>query len=181
MASDVRFFYIISFSAKNESGLAIVIAESEQSAVSSLRRMGKYNGKPDVYVILAIKNVGRYDGCAAGLILESYVNALVAFDALVSVMGQIVGPQGPVGPEGPEPVITADEDGNIYSDGELLTTAAADAAKRADEAREAIQDDLDKKVDKTSLVLLSDVEYQYLVDHHLVDPNKIYFCYEAEV
>lgn len=38
------------------------------------------------------------------------------------------GPEGPVGPKGDTPEITADEQGNIYSDGELLTSVVAEAA-----------------------------------------------------
>ena len=38
------------------------------------------------------------------------------------------GPEGPVGPKGDTPEITADEQGNIYSDGELVTSVVAEAA-----------------------------------------------------
>ena len=38
------------------------------------------------------------------------------------------GETGPVGPKGDTPEITADEQGNIYSDGELLTSVVAEAA-----------------------------------------------------
>lgn len=38
------------------------------------------------------------------------------------------GPEGPVGPKGDTPEITADEQGNIYSDGKLVTSVIAEAA-----------------------------------------------------
>ena len=38
------------------------------------------------------------------------------------------GPEGPVGPKGDTPEITADKQGNIYSDGELVTSVVAEAA-----------------------------------------------------
>lgn len=103
-----------------------------------------------------------------------------------SIVGE-KGENGEKGEKGDEPQITADDDGTIYSDGKVLTTVVKDAseeairaAEQADEAREEIQEDLDTKLDKDTIVLISDVEYQILVDTGHVDPTKIYYVYKSE-
>lgn len=52
----------------------------------------------------------------------------------------IQGETGPQGPKGDTPVITADEDGNIYSDGVLLTDAPARAIAKVNELEVLIGD-----------------------------------------
>ncbi len=99
----------------------------------------------------------------------------------------IIGEKGDKGDKGDPPRITADEDGTLYSEGRFLTDVvktssqkAIVAAEQADAAREGIQDDLAKKLDADTIVLLSDIEYQILVDTGQVDPDKMYYVYEAE-
>lgn len=277
----MKYFYLISFYAANESGLAMVVAETDEEAWEHLCNSGRYNDSETAYVLIQCRKIGDYVGCGNGLLLESYTNALVAFDAFVSILDKIRGPQGERGPQGftgdrgpagatgatgatgprgyrgeqgvgvrdvetyylatthnsgikvlnrgwtPEPqtttnvkkylwmylvvrftngtgvvvepyiagvygdrgddgidghtpLITASADGTLYADGVLLTDVVKVAAERADDAREAIQDDLDLKVDKSTLVLISDIDYEELEREGQVDPDKIYFIYEEE-
>lgn len=101
MDENIKYFYVLSFTALNQSGLAIILAYNETEAFSDLKREGRYNGTPEKYFLVQARNVGKYCGGAHGLMLESYTNALTAFDAIVSVADKIVGPIGPVGQEGP--------------------------------------------------------------------------------
>lgn len=95
------YFFLLSFTYGSESGLAIVIASSERQAFQCLKSQGRYSSAPALYSLVRVENVGAYyEGGAYGLMLESYTNAVVAFDALCAVMKDIVGPPGPQGPEG---------------------------------------------------------------------------------
>ena len=97
------YFFLLSFTYGSESGLAIVIASSERQAFQCLKSQGRYSSAPALYSLVRVENVGAYyEGGAYGLMLESYTNAMVAFDALCAVMKDIVGPPGPQGPEGPQ-------------------------------------------------------------------------------
>ncbi len=106
--SENKNFYVISFSVAKDSGLALVVAENERSAIEHLRHSGKYNGC-SAYSIINTRCLGSYCGCEYGLIYESFSNALVAFQAIESVLLKIKGEKGdkgdkgnpgPVGPQG---------------------------------------------------------------------------------
>ena len=97
MAVDTKYFFIISFIAEHQSGLAIVVASTEKQAFQDLKRGGMYNYNPGVYQLIKTECVGTYVGCVTGLLLESYTNAMVAFDAFKAEMSKIVGPQGEPG------------------------------------------------------------------------------------
>ena len=90
MLDGAKYFFVISFTARHQSGMAIVLSSTEREAFACLKQMGQYNGTPNDYVQVAIKNVGKYDGCAYGLVLESYTNAIVAFDAIAALASKIV-------------------------------------------------------------------------------------------
>lgn len=81
-----RYFYVLSFTARNSSGIAIVIASDEREAFMCLKNSGMYNGSPNEYTLNASRNVGHYDGSAYGLMLESYTNAKVAYDAIAALI-----------------------------------------------------------------------------------------------
>lgn len=100
MSSDVKYFFIVSFTVDSQAGLAIVIAETASVAFINLKNSGLYNGTPEKYVLVASQNVGSYFGESYGLMLESYTNALVAYDALVSLGNSLVGPKGDKGDTG---------------------------------------------------------------------------------
>jgi len=77
------------------------------------------------------------------------------------------GPEGPVGPKGDTPEITADEQGNIYSDGELVTSVVAKAATKANTAAE-------RAGDATPVIEEIDGD-TVTID---IQPNHIYKCGE---
>ena len=66
------------------------------------------------------------------------------------------GDPGPVGPKGDPPKITADEQGNIYSDGELVTSVVAEAATKANTAAESAQHVVDTYDDVINTLAHSD-------------------------
>lgn len=77
------------------------------------------------------------------------------------------GPEGPVGPKGDTPEITADEQGNIYSDGELLTSVVAEAATKANAAAEHAENAVPAIEEIEGAAVTIDVQ-----------PNHIYKCGE---
>lgn len=81
--------YIISFLACSEAGLALVSAASDSSAISILRNSGKYNGNSEAYQIIQIRNIGLGSSIQSELLMESYVNALVAYEAIVKSLDRI--------------------------------------------------------------------------------------------
>ena len=85
---------------KNQSGLAMIVAGTEEEALRHLRESGLYNGSPELYVLIESRNLGEYVGCEYGLILESYTNALLAFDAICSIAEKIKGEKGDKGDKG---------------------------------------------------------------------------------
>lgn len=77
------------------------------------------------------------------------------------------GPEGPVGPKGDTPEITADEQGNIYSDGELVTAVVAEAAAKANAAAERAEN---------AIPVIEEIEGAAVTID--VQPNHIYKCGE---
>ena len=113
MADCTNHLYIASFAAGGDSGLAFISAPSERVAISILKNTGRYNGSPDMYRILQIRDIGMSSNIRNELLMESYVNALVAFDAIVSATTPYIGPVGPQGTPGKDAgfgVVSADVD-----------------------------------------------------------------------
>lgn len=77
------------------------------------------------------------------------------------------GPEGPVGPKGDTPEITADEQGNIYSDGELVTAVVAEAVAKANAAAERAEN---------AIPVIKEIEGAAVTID--VQPNHIYKCGE---
>lgn len=92
--------YVISFTVGAESGLAMVAAQDEKSAFQILKNGGSRHC--DGYSLIQTRDIGMTANCHYGLLLESYVNALQAFEAITSVANYMKGPVGPPGPEGPQ-------------------------------------------------------------------------------
>lgn len=96
--------YAISFTVGAESGLAMVAAQDEKSAFQILKNGGSRHC--DGYSLIQTRDIGMTANCHYGLLLESYVNALQAFEAITSVANYMKGPagepgiQGPPGPQG---------------------------------------------------------------------------------
>ena len=86
--------FVISFDAGSEAGLALVTARNEKDAVQILRNSGKYNSDPGSYHIQQTRNIGLSTTIRTELLMESYVNALTAYEAIVSVANMLVGPPG---------------------------------------------------------------------------------------
>ena len=86
--------YLMSFVVGSDSGLALVSAPTARQADQLLRNGGKYNGSPSSYTILQTRDIGLASTLRTEVLMESYVNALVAFDAIMSVANKYIGPQG---------------------------------------------------------------------------------------
>lgn len=88
--------YVISFTVGAESGLAMVAAQDEKSAFQILKNGGSRTG----YSLIQTRDIGMTANCTYGLLLESYVNALQAFEAITSVANYMIGPEGKPGEKG---------------------------------------------------------------------------------
>lgn len=95
-----RYLYIISFTVRKDSGLAIVAASSEREARTILTTSGRYGRSIIKYNVIETKCLGETCSCDYSLVMESYTNAEVAYAALVSVMGKIKGEKGDKGDTG---------------------------------------------------------------------------------
>ena len=106
MSNTAYHLYVISFTAGSESGLAMVAAQDERSAFQILKNGGSRCS--DGYSLIQTRDIGMTANCHYGLLLESYVNALQAFEAITSVANYMKGEKGddgvpgPAGPEGPQ-------------------------------------------------------------------------------
>ena len=96
---DAFHLYVISFTVGAESGLAMVAAQDEKSAFQILKNGGSRHC--DGYSLIQTRDIGMTANCHYGLLLESYVNALQAFEAITSVANYMKGPAGEPGKEGP--------------------------------------------------------------------------------
>lgn len=91
--------YVISFTVGAESGLAMVAAQDEKSAFQILKNGGGRHCEG--YSLIQTRDIGMTANCHYGLLLESYVNALQAFEAITSVANYMKGPAGETGKQGP--------------------------------------------------------------------------------
>ena len=95
-----NYLYLISFIVGAESGLAMVAAPDERTAKQTLRNSGKWNGVTGAYEIIDCRNIGVTACMETDLLLESYVNAMTAFNAIISSMNKYIGPTGEKGKTG---------------------------------------------------------------------------------
>lgn len=121
--------YIISFTAGADSGLALVSASLPSSAVSILKNTGRYNGTPDDYKIIQCRSIGLASAMHSELLLESYVNALVAYDVISNAIRKYIGPKGDKGETGGFGVIDAESDGNIGTPSVEIQSDGPNSAK----------------------------------------------------
>lgn len=117
-----RYLYIISFTVRKDSGLAIVAASSEREAKTILTTSGRYGRSIIKYNVIEIKCLGETCSCDYGLVMESYTNAEVAYAALVSVMDKIKGEKGDKGDKGDK-----GEKGDKGDMGDVTAEGIADA------------------------------------------------------
>ena len=87
---DCIYLFALSFTAANQSGIAIVSASTQQDALRILKNSGRYNGMPDAYVLVQATRLGVYTENRYELLFESYTNAIVAYDAIVNTIRHIV-------------------------------------------------------------------------------------------
>lgn len=124
--------YIVSFIVGGESGLAFLSAPSEREAISLLRNSGRYNGDPNLYQIEQCRNIGVVTSIRNELLLESYVNALVAYQAILDAANRSKGIPGDKGDPGPAAgfgEVNAEVDANIGIPSVTVTTDGEDTAK----------------------------------------------------
>lgn len=86
--SEAFHLYVISFTVGAESGLALVAAQDEKSAFQILKNGGSRHC--DGYSLVQIRNIGMSTNCHYGLLMESFVNALEAYDAIVKAAERII-------------------------------------------------------------------------------------------
>lgn len=88
MYNTAYHLYEISFTAGSEAGLAMVAAQDERSAFRILKNGG--SRCHDSYSLIQIRDIGMSTSCTYGLLLESYVNALAAYDAISKVADKFI-------------------------------------------------------------------------------------------
>ena len=81
MSNTAYHLYVISFTVGKESGLALVAAQDEKTAFQILKNGGSRHC--DGYSLIQIRDIGMSTSCTYGLLMESFVNALEAYDAIV--------------------------------------------------------------------------------------------------
>ena len=86
--------YILSFNVGGDSGLAIISANKDSDAIQILKNSGKYHGQPLDYVIHNYVRLGEVPDVKPGLLLESYNNALGAYELFENSVKWIKGDVG---------------------------------------------------------------------------------------
>ena len=104
--------YVISFTVLKEAGLALVAAKNDKQAFQILQNSGSRNCHDGGhYTLIQIRDIGMTADCHYGLLMESFVNALEAYAAIMEAANKLVGPkgekgdageQGETGPQGPQ-------------------------------------------------------------------------------
>ena len=97
---DCNYLYALAFTVGGNSGIALVSARSEADAMQVLRNSGQYNGVPFSYIINQIRNIGLTSTIRTELLLESYVNAMGAYEALIREVECLKGDKGDKGDKG---------------------------------------------------------------------------------
>ena len=86
--SEAYHLYVISFTVGAESGLAMVTAQDEKSAFQILKNGGSRHCEG--YSLIQIRDIGMTTSCNYGLLMESFVNAMEAYDAIVEAAQRII-------------------------------------------------------------------------------------------
>lgn len=96
--SEAFHLYVISFTVGKEAGLAMVAAQDEKSAFQILKNGGSRYGEG--YSLIQTRDIGMTTNCTYGLLLESFVNAKEAYDAITAAVRAYTGPKGDKGDPG---------------------------------------------------------------------------------
>ena len=86
--TDAYHLYTISFTVGSESGIALVAARDDKAAFQILKNGGSRHC--DGYSLIQIRDIGMSTCCCYGLLMESYVNALQAYDAIMSAANHFI-------------------------------------------------------------------------------------------
>ena len=86
--SEAFHLYVISFTVGKEAGLAMVAAQDEKSAFQILKNGG--SRYCEGYSLIQTRDIGMTTSCTYGLLLESFVNAKEAYDAIVEAAQRII-------------------------------------------------------------------------------------------
>ena len=111
--------YVLSFVVGSESGLAMVSAPTATEAFQILKNSG--SRYCEGYTLIQSRDIGMTTQCNYGLLLESYVNALEAYNAILSAANKLIGRKGDKGDQGDRGELTylifsLDDDGNLVYD-----------------------------------------------------------------
>ena len=90
----------VSFTVGTEAGLALVAARSESDAFQILKNSGSRSGCANAYTLIQSRSIGMTMCCTYGLLMESYVNALEAYNAILHVANMLKGEKGDKGDPG---------------------------------------------------------------------------------
>ena len=105
MSNTGNNLYAVSFTVGSESGIALIAAPNDRHAMDLLRNSGSRSHSEPGYSLMKMENIGLTASCTYGLLMESYVNAREAYDAIVEVVGKIAkgekGDKGDKGDTGP--------------------------------------------------------------------------------
>lgn len=129
-----NYLYILSFNVGGDSGIAIVSADTDSRAIQILRNSGKYNGHPLDYIIHNYVKLGEIACVRTELLLESYNNALGAFQLFEDSVKWIKGNKGDkgdsvVGPAAGFGEVEATVDDNIGTPWVEVIATGPDVAK----------------------------------------------------
>jgi hypothetical protein len=95
MSQNCTYLYVVSFTVGAESGLALIAAPTERDAIQVLKSSGSRSACSKGYTIIQTRDIGMTASCNFGILMESFVNAMEAYAAIVSVANMIRGSRGP--------------------------------------------------------------------------------------
>lgn len=101
--ADNRKLFALEFSAGPSEGIALVIAENSTQAFQYVKNLSERSFyDPSLFVLNNSVKVGDYCGLMNGIVFETFVNAVVAYDAIYSLVPSLKGDKGDRGAEGAE-------------------------------------------------------------------------------
>lgn len=160
---DCNYLYALAFTVGGNSGIALVSARSEADAMQILRNSGQYNGIPFSYIINKIQNIGLTSTIRNELLLESYVNAMGAYESLINEVKCLKGEKGDKGD--PLDYESVQED-SVIADNDFICYYETETGET-------------KKIKWTTLVTFIDIPVAIDIDHddlHLDETKGLQFA-----
>lgn len=90
MSQNCTYLYAVSFTVGAESGLALIAAPTERDAIQVLKSSGSRSACSKGYTIIQTRDIGMTAACNFGILMESFVNAMEAYDALVKLANKFI-------------------------------------------------------------------------------------------